>query len=104
MRAGLKDRRITFQKETYVDDPGGGTIGTWEDLLTVWAEVIMEGGREVFAHQTIAGVQQAIFRTAWFAAADVTLRIMFQDRAWDVNAVREVGRREGLEFQTTWSS
>ena len=104
MRAGVKDRRVTFQVQTEVDDPYGGTITDWADSFTTWAEVIMQGGREFFAADRIDASQQALFRTAWFADADVTMRIVYKSVAYDINAIREIGRREGLEFQTTWTA
>lgn len=104
MRAGAKDRRVTFQKQTETEDPYGGTLTDWVDQFTTWAEVIEQGGKEFFAADRIDASQQALFRTAWFADADVTLRIVFNGLPYDVNAVREIGRREGLEFQTTWTA
>lgn len=104
MRAGAMDRRITLQSQTTTEDPYGGTTTGWADWLTTWAEVIEQSGREYFAHDAIEAEARALFRTRWIDGADVTMQIIYSDRAYNINAIREIGRREGLEFQTTWTA
>src|SRR5690554_4826665 len=38
-RAGQLTERVTFQKEVTVPDGGGGSVKTWQDVATCWAQV-----------------------------------------------------------------
>lgn len=98
------DRRITIQTAEEIDDPFGGTVTDWVDWLTIWAEVVQEGGREFFADQRIEAEAKALFRTRWIEGPDETMQILYEGRVYGINAIREIGRRDGLEFQTTWTA
>lgn len=104
MQAGAMDRKITLQTQQSVEDPYGGVTTGWADWLTVWAEVIEQSGREYFAHDTIEAEARVLFRTRWVDGVDETMQIVYKERAYNINAIRELGRREGLEFQSTWTA
>lgn len=95
------DRRITIRRATTTTNDFGETVESWSDLATVWAakEDIRDGER--FAAQQVAAEITTRFRTRWSATvADVNPkdRVSFDGRAYDVVAVKEIGRREGLEI------
>lgn len=99
MRSGDMDRRVTIQRATLVDD-GYGTVQVWSDLVTIWAEVRQEGGREFFAAATINSERKVIFRIRW---TDVSVldRVAYGGRNHDIHEVRELGRQAGIELHTT---
>jgi SPP1 family predicted phage head-tail adaptor len=47
MFAGDLAKRVVFERQTLVDDGGGGSVVTWTTLTTVWAQLITGArGRE----------------------------------------------------------
>ena len=98
MRAGRLDRRITLSRMIRTDDSYGEAIPTWVDLATVWAEMLPVRGAEWFvARQTIAEVDTK-FRIRYRVGITPLDRVTLDGRYYDVQAVIELGRREGLEI------
>lgn len=105
LAAGALDRRITFQAETEVVDPQGSgePVKTWADVVTVWANVQPLGGRELFASQQTAAKVDTRYRIRWRSGVTPeAMRILDENgRIFDIQAVQEIGRREGLEILAT---
>ena len=100
MRAGRLDRRITIQTKVVTQDDFGGEVVSWATLAEVYAEKIENRGAERFAAQQVVGAAIMTFRFRWsevVKAVTVTHRITFDGREFDITAVREIGRREGIE-------
>lgn len=101
MQAGKLDRRITVQRNTPTVDGAGGEIAGWADLCTVWAS--KQDVRDVERAQA-AAIGASIttrFQVRWSSITstiDVEDRILFDGRAYDVKATKEIGRREGVEI------
>lgn len=100
MRAGKLDRRLTVQRRMGTPDPNDwNDVATWVDLITVWAEKqhvsediqITDGGEYHFGIIT--------FRSRWFADIQATDRIIFEGEVFEIRGIREIGRRDGLEFK-----
>ncbi len=100
MQAGRLDRRIDLQRQEPSLDGAGAKVKTWQTFAaSIPARVRPTQGRE----QVLEGERQARtdrefeirFRT------DVTpkVRILYQERAFDVLDVQEIGRRAGLLIQ-----
>jgi len=99
VRSGRLDRRLTLQRRTLIENDYGEPVETWTDLATVWAHKIEVRGAERYAaSQDIATVDikyQIRYRRG------LTPVDRFTDEAgkvFDVIAVLEIGRREGLEL------
>lgn len=103
MRAGDMDRRILIQSYSYETDEYGGTIDTWTDVAEVWANVTQQSGREFFGAGTIQSERKVVFRLRWLDGITVLHRIVYDGRDHDIQEVRELGRKEGLELHTTAS-
>lgn len=99
MQAGKLDRRITIQSATLIDDGYGGQVETWGDVATVWAQFLPGGGNERFASAQVYAETQARFRIRWRAGLSPKNRVLFDGKAWDVLAVDEIGRRDGIELR-----
>ncbi|WP_426043697.1 phage head closure protein [Caulobacter sp. DWR3-1-2] len=104
MKAGDLDRRITLQPRVLTKDPFNADVETWPDLTTVWAsyEPVKDGER--FRANETAATITARFQIRWsglVASLSPADRLNFDNRSFDIVAVKEIGRREGLEISAT---
>jgi SPP1 family predicted phage head-tail adaptor len=102
IRAGDLDRRIRIERASSTQDPGSGeNVETWTALATVWASK-----RDVSDRERIAAAEvQAEITTRFIIRYSSTVasvnpkdRIIFDGRTYGIEAVKEVGRREGIEL------
>lgn len=101
MRAGRRDRRVTLERNTPVQNSTGEEIESWDPIATVWAEVRPAKGAESFQAQQFIGKAQSTFRVLWssrVARLNVEDRIIYEGKDYGILDVREIGRREGLEI------
>lgn len=99
MEAGKLDRRISIERATETTDAVGGVVQSW---LPVWSGIsasatpISDGERwragEVAAHVDMR------FQIRWGFGAEVTDRIVYDGRIYEIEGVKEIGRREGQEI------
>jgi SPP1 family predicted phage head-tail adaptor len=104
MRAGPLDRRITIQGKVVTHNEYGEEIVTWSTVATVWAQKIENRGQERFAAQQFVGKSAKTFKIRWstaVAAVTTEHRVTFDGRQHDIQDVRELGRREGIEIDVT---
>ena len=100
MRAGKLDRTITVQRLAETVGASGAVSTTWENLLTVRAEV-----REITADEVAMGfgsgeVETLIFVVRWHPSPISTGdRILFEGRAYDLKQIAEIGRRQGWKLR-----
>lgn len=101
MQAGKLDRRIVLQRATVATDAFNQPVQTWGTLATVWASAkpISDGERaragEVFSSLSM---RFQIRYSSTVANLDTRDRVVFDSRTYDIVAVKEIGRREGLEI------
>lgn len=98
MRAGRLDRRITFQRFASTQDEFGQPIETWSDYATVWARVEPLRGRERFEAQREHAEVDTRFHIRYRADITVLDRIAYEGDLYDIEAVIETGRHQGLEI------
>jgi len=104
MDAGPLDRRIVIQRASTSTDAFNEPVETFADLATVWASAKPVRDSERLANgQTLADISYRFVIRYSSTVADVNPkdRITFDDRTFDINAVKEIGRREGLEITAT---
>lgn len=107
MRAGQLDRRIRFEQVLATGEVNdvGEPVERWVTFREVWARKRSLQGSERFANQQFLAEVDAVYETRHFD--DITPReeLRFVDvadgRAFDIKAVHEIGRREGLELFAT---
>ena len=104
MRAGDMDRRVTLQRFTTTQDEYGEEVQTWADLATVWAEVRQQGGREYLAAATTMADRRVVFFIRWYPGLTVEDRVSYGGALHDIEEVREIGRRDGVELHTVASA
>jgi SPP1 family predicted phage head-tail adaptor len=100
MKAGALDRRVTLQRKTIVQDDYGEEEEVWTDLATVSAQVVQQSGREFLAAEQIQAEMRVLFRIRWFEGLTVLDRVSYGGRLHNIQEVKELGRREGVELMT----
>ncbi len=98
MRAGRLDRQITIRTPALTQDTHGGSVETFSDLATVWAERVPNGGRRFLAAAQIQPGLQVIYRIRYRSDFDETARIVDDGNEYGILAIHEIGRRDGLEI------
>lgn len=102
MRSEALDRLITLQRASVTQDPGTGeNVETWATLATVCA-----GKRDVSDAERVASAEvQATITTRFVIRWDSAWsdlnpkdRVVYDGRTYDIAAVKEIGRCEGLEL------
>ncbi len=81
----------------------GESVKSWDppaSFFEVWAQKEDLVGRELFVAQQIAAKTNTRFRIRYVDGVTPreTLRIVCDGRDYDITAVSEIGRREGLEI------
>ncbi|ESR25254.1 phage head closure protein [Lutibaculum baratangense] len=105
MRAGDMDRRIIVsQPGEIIDyDPFGSPIYGDPTEYEVWAHVSQQSGREFFAAGGIQSSRMVVFRLRWIDGITVLDTVKYGGRDHNIQEVRELGRKEGLELHTITS-
>lgn len=104
MNPGKMDRKIRIERFIRVDDSGLGTREEWIELAKPWAQYLPQRGSEAREQLGREGQLRASFRIHWtplmatLTTAD-RLRYPINDgEVWNIQAVTEIGRRDGLEI------
>jgi SPP1 family predicted phage head-tail adaptor len=98
MNIGSLNRKITLQMPDKNTNSFGESVITWVSVGEIWADVQPLSGRESFSsdhrYATVTHRFKIRFRT------DVTpeYQVLYQGQYFDIKAVLEMGRREGLEI------
>lgn len=104
MKAGGFDRRIEILRGVLTVNAFNEKIRTFATIATVWAMVVpVNDGERRAGGQTLA-TRQSRFTIRWSSAVrDITPvdRLRFDGRVYDIDGVKELARREGLEITAT---
>lgn len=102
MKSGSLDRRVTIKRAgATVDDGYTETDGALETYCTRWASWKPANGREVFEN---LGREAKKGGTLWLrydsqtSAIVETDKVLFGGDLWDIVAIQEIGRSEGIEL------
>lgn len=99
MMAGKLDRRIVIQGLTVTQDDYGGEVDAWATLATVWAQWLPGAGSERFTAASVYAEAHGRFRIRWRSDVTTKHRVTYDGKEFDILAVDEIGRREGLELK-----
>ena len=100
MKPGPLDRRVTIQRKTVVYDEYNSPVEAWANLATLSAQVIQQSGREFLSADQTQAERRVLFRLRWFDGVTVLDRVSYGGRLHNIQDVKELGRREGLELMT----
>lgn len=98
---GELDRHITIQRATTTLNEFNEPIVTWGDLTTVWAKHRDASATESYRAQEVGAQITARFTVRWstvIATVNPSDRIGFDDRLYNITAVRDVGRNRWREI------
>lgn len=94
------DRLITIQQRVDSRDDFGGVVEQWVDLDNVWARFERQSGQEPYRRE--ANRQQAIrsgvLRILYRSDVTEISRIVYEDHAWDILGIDEVGFRRYMDL------
>ena len=101
LRAGTLDRSIILQRATTTKNAFNEDVEAWAPLATVWSSKrdISDGERVRAAE--VGAVIETRFQIRWSSVvADLSAvdRLLFGGLVYNITAVKEIGRRQGLEI------
>ncbi len=97
MRAGELDRKIRLERLTSTQNDYGEPVESWVLIAEVWASRAQLSGSEVFDSDQLAALATFEFRMYYRSDIDATCRIVYNNQNYDIKAVQELGRREGMK-------
>lgn len=98
LRSGRRDRKIIIERYTTSETVIGAPDETWATHRTEWAEFIPVSGKEVLSLSRQVSGEIARFIILYTSNITTKDRINFKGKYWDIVALRELGRSEGLEI------
>lgn len=101
MLAGKLNRRITIERFTETRDEFNAALKSWATLARVWASKYDISDAERIAAQEIGATLTTRFQIRYSeTVADLSPRdrLTLNGVVYDINAVKEIGLREGLEI------
>lgn len=105
MRAGKLDRQIVIERYIETQDASGQPVRSYEPrepVATVWAEFApVRGSETLAADQAQVASLSGAFRIRWMSGLDERMQVVHEGAVWGIDAIVEIGRREGLELQVT---
>lgn len=107
MKAGKRNRLVTFQRGTSTPDDYGGETPTWATFTTALAEVLFGSGQERREAAQEANSQAATFICLWtplLAEVRVNDRIQFDGSDWDITNRAPIGLNKELHFTAVRSA
>ena len=101
MHSPKLDRKITLQRATTTTNEYGEEVQTWGTLATVWASKKDVSDGERIAAAAASAEIGTRFQIRWDSSwSDLSPldRVVYDGRTYNISAVKEIGRREGLEI------
>lgn len=101
MDAGKLDRRITIQQYGVTYDSDNQPIEGFTDLATVWASVQYASDRERVRAAEVGATITIRFQIRYSSTVESVNpkdRVVYDGKVFDISAVKEIGRREGVEI------
>lgn len=100
MTTGRLDRIIELQRRAITRDSFGAEIETWAELDTVWAHVNQTGADEAFRNESNRdqATRDARMTIHYRDDLDETMRVIYDERAWDIRGIAEIGFKDKLEL------
>lgn len=100
MRAGRLDSVIVIERAgTPVIDADGVPQETWDDLMTLRAQIIQASTEEYIRSYGASDETVTIFRTRYVAGITNADRVRFEGQTYDIKEFKELGRGKGLEIR-----
>lgn len=102
MKAGTLNKRATFLSQVAVSDGAGGSTVSWQEYVTVWAQLSPERAREKIQQGRIADAQAGVLRVRSSTATrliDGKYRVVADGVVYDIKSHANPDQRNDmLEF------
>jgi SPP1 family predicted phage head-tail adaptor len=99
MIAGPLDRRVTLQRPAETRGAAGDSLIGYQTVAEVWAGKRDMRGREVLAAGATLAEVETLITIRWRSDIRPAWRVLLDGRAYDIQGMAEVGRRDGLELR-----
>ena len=97
LATGRLRNRVTIRRKTRTKKPGGGFEVSWDDVDTVWAEVIGLAGREATIGEALQGITAYRITVRFGVDVNPADQLGYGDLDLNVRSVNDPdGRREAL--------
>lgn len=97
--AGGMRQRIRIEQPVLTADGLGGSTRSWEEVTTVWAEIVSGRGDERYAAGQLTSQATHRIRLRWRDDITSAMRVVFGTRIFAIRAVIEHdGKRRSLEL------
>ena len=102
MNFGSFDRELALQRPVAVAQDGFGAPAPadFEDVETVWGAQKPGTGTEAVQAQQLTAQQVVTWQIRYRADLDTTWQFTCEGRTYQLTAVQEIGRRQGLTLTT----
>lgn len=99
MRAGDLDRLITIEQPASGFDVYGATTQVWTKFATMRAKMMQISLNDLeSASRGNTSDKTIVFRTRWLDGLTLENRIIYEEQAFTVRQIKELGRRVGLDI------
>lgn len=98
MRIGTMDRRIAIQQMSETRSATGYTTASWSTIMRAYAEVTQSSGREFQEADKVNADVLTVFRIRYRRGLSNKMRIVYDNRNFDILEIKEIGRREFLSI------
>lgn len=95
---GVLDRQIAIMSRSPVQDATGQPVYSESILATVWAQRMEQRLSEVFAAGADRPAGRVVWRIRWRDDVTSAMIVEYGGERWEIEAVQEYGRREGLDL------
>lgn len=103
-----RDERITFQEKSETYNDSNEPVVTWANISTdptMWAEAMPRTSNEDFTGNQKSGFQRYNWKILYRSDLDVTMRISWDSRFWDIVAIEPLHKddyRKHLLITAEW--
>lgn len=101
MDAGKLDRLIDIQIRESIKDDYGASIPAWILHAKVWASKRDVRGREFWESDKVQSETTTRFVVRYRSDLDVSMRVLYDSKAYRINGLKELGRRAYLEIMAS---
>jgi len=93
VKAGTLRNIITIQQTTQTRNDAGEIVDTWATYISPWANITPLQGREYWAAQQVQNEKTLRMIIRYASGVHVRMRVLYDQRAWDIKSVSNVGTR-----------
>jgi len=96
MNPGKLNRRLVIQSRTLTQDATGSRVQAWADSATVWAEAVIQKGRESTLADADRSQDTRQFRIRHRVLSSSTNRLFYQSKFYNITGITEEGVKTTL--------